>query len=304
MVLVGAAPARATSSPGTTPSHRAASTPPARTTFARRSPARRTPRRPIARCRARRRRRASVRRRSACCTSSRQNGIAVDRISGCSVGGVVAALYASGMNAGRRRRRVLRGVRPPQPVPRLTLPRVALSAGHRAEAALDRQFGDLHFEELPRQLALVSTDMLEHAPSSTAEGSCGGLRASFSLPGLFPPAGLNGSLHIDGGVLDNLPVSALEEDEGPIVAVNIAAGAGFSRRAGPPRMPTLPETMLRTMLMGSARELAAAREHATVVVTPDTRGIGLLEFHQIDRAVEAGRAAGRAALDALASLSR
>jgi NTE family protein len=30
---------------------------------------------------------------------------------------------------------------------------------------------------------------------------------------------------------------------------------------------------------------------ATVVVTPDTRGIGLLEFHQIDRAVEAGRAA-------------
>ncbi len=33
-------------------------------------------------------------------------------------------------------------------------------------------------------------------------------------------------------------------------------------------------------------------------MTPDTRGIGLLEFHQIDRAVEAGRAAGRAALDA------
>jgi predicted acylesterase/phospholipase RssA len=69
-------------------------------------------------------------------------------------------------------------------------------------------------------------------------------------------------------------------------------------------MPTLPETMLRTMLMGSAPELMAAREHATVVVTPDTRGIGLLEFHQIDRAVEAGRAAGRAALDALATLSR
>ena len=130
------------------------------------------------------------------------------------------------------------------------------------------------------------------------------LRASFSLPGLFPPARLDDSLHIDGGVLDNLPVRALEEDDGPIVAVNIAAAAGLSRRSGPPRMPTLPETMLRTMLMGSARELAAARDHATIVVTPDTRGIGLLEFHQIDRAVEAGRSAGRAALDALATLAR
>jgi hypothetical protein len=28
------------------------------------------------------------------------------------------------------------------------------------------------------------------------------LRASFSLPGLFLPARLNGTLHIDGGVLD------------------------------------------------------------------------------------------------------
>jgi predicted acylesterase/phospholipase RssA len=65
-------------------------------------------------------------------------------------------------------------------------------------------------------------------------------------------------------------------------------------------MPSLPETLLRSMLMASASAGAAARQQAAVVVTPDTRGIGLLEFHQIDRAVDAGRAAGRAAVDALA----
>jgi predicted acylesterase/phospholipase RssA len=129
------------------------------------------------------------------------------------------------------------------------------------------------------------------------------VRASLSLPGLFPPTRLTESLHIDGGVLDNLPVGALAPDEGPILAVNISAGGRLSRGSGPPRMPTLPETLLRSMMMGSAVALSAGRRHAAVVVTPDTRGIGLLEFHQIDRAVEAGRAAGRAALEALASRS-
>jgi predicted acylesterase/phospholipase RssA len=36
------------------------------------------------------------------------------------------------------------------------------------------------------------------------------------------------------------------------------------------------------------------------VVTTQTRNIGLLEFHQIDEAIEAGRAAGRAVVASLA----
>lgn len=39
---------------------------------------------------------------------------------------------------------------------------------------------------------------------------------------------------------------------------------------------------------------------ATVTVTPDTSGVGLLEWHQVDAAREAGRRAGQAAIDALA----
>jgi predicted acylesterase/phospholipase RssA len=56
---------------------------------------------------------------------------------------------------------------------------------------------------------------------------------------------------------------------------------------------------MRVLLMSSAAALDRARERAAVMVTPDTRGVGLLEFHQIDRLREAGRAAGRAALDQL-----
>ncbi len=227
-------------------------------------------------------------------------GFEVDRISGCSVGGVVAALYASGKTAAGVDAACYEEFVRRSPFRDYTVPRVAISRGRKAEAGLERQFGDLYLEELPRQLALVSTDMLNHTAVVHRRGLVRhAVRASLSLPGLFPPARLTESLHIDGGVLDNLPVRSLDDDEGPILAVNIASAGGLSSRSGPPRMPSLPETIMRSMLMGSAATIAAAREQATVVVTPDTRGIGLLEFHQIDRAVEAGRAAGRAAVEAL-----
>jgi predicted acylesterase/phospholipase RssA len=108
-------------------------------------------------------------------------------------------------------------------------------------------------------------------------------------------------LLIDGGVLDNLPVDLLtERDEGPVVAVNISIGGsgGTGRtRTGAPRVPALGETLLRTMMIGSGGAVAAARAQGAWVVTPPTLGVGLLEFHQLDRMVQAGRAAARALLE-------
>jgi predicted acylesterase/phospholipase RssA len=122
--------------------------------------------------------------------------------------------------------------------------------------------------------------------------------ASVRLPVLFPPIpDEDGRLLIDGGVLDNLPVDLLtERDEGPVVAVNISmGGSGGSRQArtGPPRIPALGETLLRTMMIGSGGAVASARAQGATVVTPATLGVGLLEFHQLDRMVQAGRGAAQ-----------
>jgi predicted acylesterase/phospholipase RssA len=51
------------------------------------------------------------------------------------------------------------------------------------------------------------------------------------------------------------------------------------------------------MMIGSGGAVSAARAQGAWVVTPPTLGVGLLEFHQLDRMIEAGRAAARALLD-------
>ena len=234
-----------------------------------------------------------------------QSGIVLDRVSGTSLGSILAVLHASGLDAAAVDAACFDEFVRRRPFGDLTLPRAAIARGSRARAALDRRIGDLYFEELPREAAVVSADLLDHTAAVHRRGRVqDALRASFSLPGLFPPVRVGDSLHVDGGVIDNLPVSALEGDEGPIVAVNISAGGSGRTRTGEPRVPMIMETLLRSMLMGSAAAIEDARRRAAIVVTPDTRGIGLLEFHQIDRAIEAGRAAGRAAIAALAEERR
>jgi predicted acylesterase/phospholipase RssA len=169
---------------------------------------------------------------------------------------------------------------------------------------LRRAFGDAVFEGLPRQLHTVSTDLVTRTRQVHRRGAVtDAVSASARLPVLFAPIpDDHGRLLVDGGVLDNLPVDLLtERDEGPVVAVNIAmgggGGGGSRRRSGRPRVPALGETLLRTMMIGSGGAVSAAQAQGAWVVTPPTLGVGLLEFHQMDRMVAAGRAAARALLE-------
>jgi NTE family protein len=74
------------------------------------------------------------------------------------------------------------------------------------------------------------------------------------------------------------------------------------RLAGPPRVQGMAVTLMRTMMMAGDLAATAALERADVVIRPDTRGVGLLEFHQIDQAREAGRTATRQALPQIIAL--
>ena len=150
----------------------------------------------------------------------------------------------------------------------------------------------------------MSTDLVTRSRQVHRRGNLvvGGLGVGAAAGAVRHPSPTTERLLVDGGVLDNLPVDLLtERAEGPVVAVNISMGGGGgagAARTGPARVPALGETLLRTMMIGSGGAVAAARDRGAFVVTPATMGVGLLEFHQFDRMVRAGRLAARALLDA------
>jgi NTE family protein len=67
-------------------------------------------------------------------------------------------------------------------------------------------------------------------------------------------------------------------------------------RRGSERPPSLGETLTRVLLLASKNTSDTARRYADLTIKPQVGGIGFLEFHQIDAAREAGRAAVRRAI--------
>jgi predicted acylesterase/phospholipase RssA len=212
-----------------------------------------------------------------------------------------------------------------------TIPAVSLLRGAKLLDGLRNLFGTARIEELPREFFCVSSDLHTGELYVHRRGPLvDAVYASMAIPGLLPPAMVDGRVLVDGGVLNNLPVNTLSSrGEGPVVAVNLtvqqggeartaSGGAGGSagsgvgsereraRRwastfqaaitgvAGP--APRLRDTLMRVLLLGSVDATRSARQQADVVITPDTRGIGLLEFGALDRGIQAGRAATREVL--------
>jgi NTE family protein len=227
-------------------------------------------------------------------------GVSVDRVAGSSVGAIIAAMCAAHTDPDEVEAICYSEFVRRRPFSDWTLPAVSLARGHRVRVGLARAFGSATvLEGLPRQLHVVSTDLVRRVRVVHRRGDLvDAVTASARLPILFAPMARDGRLLVDGGILDNLPVDLLtERAEGPVLAVNVSAGGAGPRSDGKVRVPALGETLLRTMMIGSGGAVEAAVAQGAAVVTPAARGVGLLEFHQFDRMVAAGRIAARAFLD-------
>lgn len=234
-------------------------------------------------------------------------GVTIDRVAGVSMGAFVGALFAMGMDADEIGACCFEEFVQRRPLSDYTLPRYSLIRGERVAAMLHRTFGDVSIEELDRGFMCAYGELrsghLRIARSGRLWESVG---FSICIPILAPPQVRGRDMFIDGSLVDNLPVKAMADlGEGPIIAVDVKATFGSTAtNGGPPqaqgrrqRPPSLGETLTRVLLLGSANTSDSARRYADIVIKPRAEGVGLLEFHQLDAAREAGRAAAREALE-------
>lgn len=227
-------------------------------------------------------------------------GYTVDRLGGCSMGAFIAAMAALGLEPDEIHDRCHHELVRRAPFNDWTVPRVALLRSRKAARMLERVFGDLQVEELPRPLFTVSADLLS---SRTVVHRSGPLveavGASMSIPGLVPPLARAGRLLVDGGVLNNLPVDLMEAGhEGPVIAVDVVRRLEVENHGATPSLPSIVETMTRATVLGSVERAERNRALATLVISPEVQDVALREFSALDRAVAAGRAAAEAALAA------
>jgi NTE family protein len=187
---------------------------------------------------------------------------------------------------------------------------------------LEEVYGCTRIEELRLPFFCTSTDLVGRRAVVHRAGTLApALRATTAVPGVFPPVlDRDRRVLVDGGVVDNLPVRAMAEDQGgPVIAVDVTSPGGAdvvtvrARRGGAgallgriarseTRLPRLQETIVRCMTLGSADTVALASRHADLVITPNVSEIGMLDWRRLPEARRAGALAARSAIEQHADL--
>ena len=247
----------------------------------------------------------------------RDAGITFDRIGGVSQGSIISAGLARG-DSPEQVYELARYFCDTNPTNDYTLPLAAVIRGRKFERLLDEVLGDTLIEELPTPYFCTSTDVVNreivvHRTGRLADA----VRASMSVPGLLPPVrDRSGRVLVDGGVLDNLPIATMAAmGGGPIIAADVttadddpAAATDGRRWARAPAqvrrlitgtdavLPSLGETIIRCVTLASSDTVAASRQHADLVISPEVSGIGLLDWQRLPEMRTAGIAAVTEAL--------
>jgi NTE family protein len=253
-------------------------------------------------------------------------GVVIDRFGGTSAGALAAATFALGLDASDATAAARKYMEKTKPVSDYTIPAIALTRGGRVDRLVEGFFGSTTLiEHLPRGFFSVSTDMITGDQIIHRRGLLWvAVRASISIPGLLPPVQHGDQLLVDGGLLNNLPADVMCADaDGEVICVDLrrtyVPSKGFGplpARLQPPgflrrlltgtdvALPPLQETLLRTAELAASSGNLRELPRVAAIIEPDVSGIGPLEFHNIDAALEAGRIATRAALEAQPALVR
>ena len=164
----------------------------------------------------------------------RASGVPVDQTGGTSMGAIVAAAIAARWTDDELVERFRGSFVAANPLSDYTFPFVSLFGGRRVTTLLRSAFGDKDIEDLVLPFYCVTANLTTaNADTHTTGRLWRWLRASVSLPGVLPPFNDAGQVHVDGGVIDNLPVRAMRRlGRGLTIAVDIDTGGALAAGAG------------------------------------------------------------------------
>ena len=263
--------------------------------------------------------------------------IPIDAIAGTSMGAVVGGLYAAGLSgteitdvfnalnwqdllrdrAPRRdlvfrrkqddRSLLARGALGFRPGEGVVLP-LGLVQGQKITQVLRSatlRVGDVtDFDQLPTPFRALATDLETGEPVVLAAGDLATvLRASMSAPGVLAPVEIDGRLLVDGGLVDNLPVS-LARAMGVDVIIAVDVSFPLAQRDGLESALDVTNQMIGIMVRRGTRESRAALAPTDVLIQPDLGRMTAVDFDRVPQVMAVGGAAMYEVHGRLAELSQ
>ncbi len=220
-----------------------------------------------------------------------EEGIPIDFIAGSSMGSLVGAFYAAGINPDMMKKLA-------QNIKRsywldLTVPKMGFIAGDKIKEMVRLLTQGKNLEDLSIPLSVVATSLHTGERVVFKKGPIAqAVRASISIPGIFVPEVIDGHTLVDGGVIDRVPITVVKEMGADVV---IGVDVGMISTEG--KFTSIFDVIAQSIQV-MEREIFRYRIlEADVLITPDVGHLSATSFDQIDELISAGEKAARSALD-------
>jgi len=254
-----------------------------------------------------------------------EHHVPIDLAAGTSMGGLVGGAFATGMSAAELRALItgtdwdlmfgsssfeFKNIRRKEDarsypsrlefgLKRGIVPPTSLNNGQQVDFLLARiaapYYGLARFDDLPTPFRVVAVDLRAGERVVIHDGLLAtALRATMSLPGVFPPVERDGRVLVDGGALDNIPADVVRDmGARTVIAVNVGQApddvVDYS-------MFGLMGRTVDAMMQSSTR---AALKFADLTIAVDVEGFGSLDWRRADDLIARGYAAAEGRRDEL-----
>ena len=137
------------------------------------------------------------------------------------------------------------------PMSDFTVPKVSFFSGRKVRRLLSHHFGKSRIEDLTLPYFCVTADLTDGVDCAHRHGMVAErLAASVALPGLLPPLVIDNHVHVDGGIMNNLPVDHMSRlISGPIIAVDVCGNTSLASEGG--SVPGILSILARTGTVGN-----------------------------------------------------
>jgi NTE family protein len=245
-----------------------------------------------------------------------QQSMEIDMIYGISIGALIGSLYALERSVEEVKHELIRIFVEQTPYSP-TLPVHSLFRYNKGlrlieEILRHHDVGDTWIPFRPGSVNIVTNTMTYWHDQSLMST----VIASMSIPGLAPPVTMpDGGLHVDGAVLNNLPIfEARRHTAARVVAVSLDHGAGQRQlvRSGEMKawilrllerfglalreLPPITVTIMQSMLCSARRRSDVEAPYADLLLKPNLATTGILDWSAHTSVEEEGYAAMMAAL--------
>ena len=243
-----------------------------------------------------------------------EHHVPIDVAAGTSMGGLVGGAFATGMSAAELRTLIVdtdwdvmfgsssfafKNIRRKEDarsypsrlefgVKRGLMPPTALNDGQQVDFLLARIAASYYalqqFDDLPTPFRAVAVDLRAGEKVVMDRGSLAtALRATMSLPGIFPPVERDGRVLVDGGALDNVPADVVR-DMKPSVVIAVDVGIPPEDAVDYSMFGLMGRTV--DAMMRSATRTALQSADLTLAV--DVKGFGSLDWRRADELIARG----------------